>query len=89
MLKKEDERDREKERERKKKRNRKYGQAKLKHSKRGIMSCAIAGSAGVLLIGTLVSAFVTHGTAAPIIGGIGAGLLLILGFVALFFRGLF
>ena len=71
MLRKEDERDRNKERERKKKRKRKYGQAKLKHSKRGIMSCAIAGSAGVLLTGTLVSAFVTHGTAAPIIGGLG------------------
>lgn len=122
MLRKEDERDRNKERERKKKRKRKYGQAKLKHSKRGIMSCAIAGSAGVLLTGTLVSAFITQGTAAPIIGGlgivamilagvacvvgikglkereknyltckigIGAGALLILGFVALFFRGLF
>lgn len=122
MLKKEDERDKNRERDRKKRGNRKYGQAKLKHSKRGILSCIFAGSAGVLLIGTLVCAFISRGNAAPVIGGlgivalilagvacaagfkglkereknyltckigIGFSIFLILGFAAIFFRGLF
>lgn len=122
MERKERERDREKERERNRRRKRKYGQAKLKHAKRGVYSCVASGSACVLLVILLAMAYTSGGTAAPIIGGvglstmalsgvglymafrgfkerekdyltckIGAGvsLFLIIGFISIFFRGLF
>ena len=59
-------------RERKRKRGkRKYGQAKLKHSKRGIWSCILAGSVLILLVLLLAIAYNSRGTAAPIIGAVG------------------
>lgn len=61
----------ERERERRRRGNRKYGQAKLKHAKRGIGSCCLAVAAGVLLFGLLGIAYVSGGTAAPYIGGLG------------------
>lgn len=65
------ERERDRERERRKRRNRKYGQAKLKHAKRGIMSCAISGVVLVLLIAMLAKAYISEGAAAPFIGAVG------------------
>ncbi len=66
-------RDRERERakERRKRGNRKYGQAKLKHAKRGVLSCGVSGAVCVLLLILLSVAYFNEGTAAPIIGGIG------------------
>ena len=58
-------------RERKKRGKRKYGQAKLKHSKRGIWSCILSAGVLVLLVLLLAIAFASRGTAAPIIGAVG------------------
>ena len=69
MLQKEREHDRE--RERRRRRNRKYGQAKLKHSKRGIFSCVISGVVLVLLTAMLAKAYVSRGGATPFIGALG------------------
>lgn len=103
-------------------RRRKYGQAKLKHAKKGIWSCIIAGTVfGVLSI-LIAIAYISGGTAAGYIGGagliaailsmigiywairglkerekdyltckigIGCNLFFLLGFVAIFCRGLF
>lgn len=73
MQKKQNEKDRkrERERERRKRGNRKYGQAKLKHAKKGIMSCGIAGAVFVLFTLLLIIAYVSGGTAHGYIGGIG------------------
>lgn len=70
-IKKEHDEEKERERERKKRRKRKYGQAKLKHAKRGVYSCIMVGSAFVLLIILLAIAYINGGTAAPVIGGVG------------------
>ncbi len=59
------------ERGRKKRKNRKYGQAKLKHSKRGIMSCVIAGLVLIMLVSMLLKAYISRGEAAPIVGALG------------------
>lgn len=58
-------------RERKARGNRKYGQAKLKHAKRGVASAGIAALAGCLLIVMIVIAYVSDGTAGTYIGGLG------------------
>lgn len=58
-------------RERKKRGNRKYGQAKLKHAKKGIWSCVIAGIVLTLFIILLVVAYTSGGTAAGYVGGLG------------------
>jgi len=71
MEQKEKERSREREREKNKRRKRKYGQAKLKHAKRGILSCVLSGVALILLIVLLARAYISGGTAAPFIGGVG------------------
>ena len=65
------EREHDRERERRRRKNRKYGQAKLKHSKRGIMSCVIAGLVLIVLISMLAKAYVSRGGAAPIVGALG------------------
>ena len=103
-------------------RRRKYGQAKLKHAKKGIWSCAIAGTVFGLLSVLIAIAYLSGGTAAGYIGGagliaailsiigmywairgfkerekdyltckigIGCNLFFLLGFVAIFCRGLF
>ena len=59
------------ERERKRRGKRKYGQAKLKHAKRGVISCALSAGVLVLLVILLAVAYFSKGTAAPIIGGVG------------------
>ena len=43
------------ERERKNRKKRKYGQAKLKHAKRGVLSCTISCVVGVLLLAMIFS----------------------------------
>ena len=58
-------------RERKKRGNRKYGQAKLKHAKKGIWSCIVAGTVFVLSVILLIVAYTSGGTAAGYIGGLG------------------
>ena len=65
------EREHDRERERRRRKNRKYGQAKLKHSKRGIFSCVISGVVLVILIAMLAKAYVSRGGAAPIVGALG------------------
>lgn len=110
------------EKERRNRKKRKYGQAKLKHAKRGITSCILSAVVLVTLAILLIVAYYSGGTAAPVIGGVGlvtliiaiCGLylgirgfkerekdyltckigtilssLLILGFIMIFFRGLF
>lgn len=69
MVQREREHDREKERKRRK--NRKYGQAKLKHAKRGIMSCVLSGLVLILLVSMLLKAYISRGEAAPFIGALG------------------
>lgn len=63
--------DRERNRERKARGNRKYGQAKLKHAKRGVLSSAIAALVGVILVTMVVIAYTSGGTAGAYIGGFG------------------
>ena len=63
--------DRERNRERKARGNRKYGQAKLKHSKRGVLSSGIAALVGIILIAMVVIAYTSGGTAGAYIGGLG------------------
>lgn len=69
--KKQSERERNRERERRTRGSRKYGQAKLKHSKRGILSCAIAGAVVLSVTISLMTAYNSAGEAGAYIGGIG------------------
>ncbi len=110
------------ERERKARKNRKYGQAKMKHAKRGMISSGIAGAVGVFLIFAMVLAYVSGGRVGTYIGGlslvamiaagigvyagfrgfrereknyltckigIGCNIFYLVGFIAIFCRGLF
>lgn len=63
--------ERDRSRECKKRRNRRYGQAKLKHAKKGILSCIVAGMVLVLFAILLVIAYTSAGTAAGYVGGLG------------------
>lgn len=65
------EREHDREKERRKRKNRKYGQAKLKHSKRGIVSCVLSGMVLIMLVTMLAKAYVSRGGAAPFIGALG------------------
>lgn len=65
------ERERDRQRERKNRKKRKYGQAKLKHAKRGIISCMVSAVVLVLLVVLLATAYRSGGTSAPVIGGFG------------------
>ena len=55
MQKKQDERERSRERERRARGKRKYGQAKLKHAKKGILSCGIAALTFLSVVGSLIA----------------------------------
>lgn len=114
--------ERERNRERKARGNRKYGQAQLKHAKRGILSCVVAGIVGILLTLLIWTAYRNEGTSGTVVGGlalsamifsgigiyggfrgfrerekqyitckigIGLNILYIIGFIAIFCRGLF
>ena len=59
------------ERERRNRKRRKYGQAKLKHAKRGILSCVLSAVVLIVLVALLAKAYTSGGTAAPVIGGFG------------------
>ena len=63
--------DRERARERRTRGNRKYGQAKLKHSKRGVISSGIAATVGLLLFAMIVKAYSSGGKAGLFIGSLG------------------
>lgn len=65
------EKERDRERERRNRKRRKYGQAKLKHAKRGIMSCGLSAAVLVIMVALFAKAYTSEGTAAPIIGGFG------------------
>lgn len=57
--------------ERKKRGNRKYGQAKFKHARKGILSCMMAVLVAVILLMLIITAFVKKGQSAAIIGSFG------------------
>lgn len=62
---------RERERERRNRKRRKYGQAQLKHAKRGIWSCVFCAIILIVMVALFVKAYISEGTAAPVIGGLG------------------
>ena len=70
MQKRRSERERNRERERSARGNRKYGQAKLKHAKRGILSCVVAAVVGLLLIILIGTAYKNAGTSGTVVGGL-------------------
>lgn len=57
------------EQDRKKRGGRKYGQAKLKHSRAGILSCICAAAAAAILASCIFYAYLTRGNAPGIVGG--------------------
>lgn len=63
--------DAEKKKERKKRGNRKYGQGKLKHAKKGVLSCTMASAAVLLLLGLILCAFLLKGQTIALIGSLG------------------
>ena len=69
--------------ERRKRGNRKYGQAKFKHARKGIISCMTAALVSAILLALIITAFLKKGQSAVIIGsfGIFAVILSIIGFV--------
>lgn len=73
------ERERDRKKDKKKRGNRKYGQAKLKTSKKGITSCVIAGTVAFVILSLIVITYLYKGKAAGYIGGLGVS--------ALFFAG--
>lgn len=64
-------REKERNKERKKRGNRKYGQAKLRHSRKGILSCMMAAVVGSIFIALIVTAFLSKGKSEAIIGSFG------------------
>ena len=64
-------RERQRERERRNRKRRKYGQAQLKHAKRGVWSCVLSATVLIIVAALFIKAYVSEGTAAPIIGGFG------------------
>ncbi len=73
-------REQNREKERKKRRKRKYGQAKLKHAKRGIVSCVVSAIVCLLLAIMIGNAYSSRGTAAPFIGAAGLITMALAGF---------
>lgn len=63
--------DSEKKKERKKRGNRKYGQAKFKHSKKGVLSCLMATLVTLTLVALISVAFLLKGEAIALIGSFG------------------
>lgn len=76
---KEREKERDRKKDKKKRGNRKYGQAKLKHSKKGITSCVIAGAVAFVIISSVVITYLYKGKAAGYIGGLGVSALIFAG----------
>lgn len=63
------------EKEKLKRRSRKYGQAELKHSKRGILSCMMAGCTLFLLVLVFSVSYISKGDVNILIGLVGLGAL--------------
>ena len=76
---KEREKERDRKKDKKKRGNRKYGQAKLKHSKKGITSCIIAGAVAFVILSSVVITYLYEGKAAGYIGGLGVSALIFAG----------
>lgn len=76
---KERDKERDRKKDKKKRGNRKYGQAKLKHSKKGITSCVIAGAVAFVIISSVVITYLYKGKAAGYIGGLGVSALIFAG----------
>ena len=68
---KEQTRENERDKERKKRGNRRYGQAKFKHSRKGILSCVIAAIAALILIILIVISYMYRGSLDPMAGSFG------------------
>lgn len=68
--------EKEKRKERKRRGNRKYGQAKLKPSKKGIWSCIVAAAIAVVLLSLIGITYMTKGKAAGYVGGLGVSALI-------------
>ena len=71
MQKKQNDRERNRERDRRARGKRKYGQAKLKHSKKGIASCMIASATLFSIVSSLIVVYVSGGSAGILIGIVG------------------
>ena len=76
---KEREKERDRKKDKKKRGNRKYGQAKLKHSKKGITSCVIAGAVAFVILSSVVITYLYEGKASGYIGGLGVSALIFAG----------
>lgn len=66
-------------RDRKKKGQRRYGQAKYKHSKKGMLSLIVAGITFTALLALIITAFLLNGQSAAIIGSFGIFTMIISG----------
>lgn len=64
-------RERELKKERKKRGNRKYGQAKLRHAKKGIYSLMMAMVVVIIFVALILTAFLHKGQSSAIIGSFG------------------
>lgn len=80
MQKKQGDRERSRERDRRVRGKRKYGQAKLKHAKRGIISCGIAAMTLFSIVTSLVVVYVSEGSTGILIGIIGILTMILSGF---------
>lgn len=61
------------EREKMKRRSRKFGQAELKHSRRGVMSCLLAGLTLFFLVLVFSLSYISRGDVSILIGVVGLG----------------
>lgn len=71
MQKKQKDRERSRERERRARGKRKYGQAKLKHARKGIISCGIAAVTFVSVVSSLAVVYLSGGSTGILIGIVG------------------
>ena len=63
------------EREKMKRRSRKFGQAELKHSRRGVMSCLLAGLTLFFMVLVFSVSYISRGDVSILIGTVGLGCL--------------
>ena len=65
------------EREKMKRRSRKFGQAELKHSRRGVMSCLLAGLTLFFMVLVFSVSYISRGDVSILIGTVGLGRLIL------------
>ena len=88
MQKKQNEKERSRERERRARGRRKYGQAKLKHAKRGILSCGVAAVTCISILSSLIVVYVSGGSTGILVGIVGLLTMILSGVgIYLAFRG--